>query len=443
MIVVRGLSPNAAYLRLLRLATQYDWPVEQSRVGPCRDLGAVTVELDSGERTILLAGRGWNPAFALVEAAWVITGRNDVKTLEEFIGNFGHYSDDGHTLQGAYGNRLLHFFGRDQIEVAIEELTTHPSSRRVVLSLYAPSDLGLDSKDIPCNTQVTLRRVSERLEMTVFNRSNDLWLGVPYNWFVFRVLQHMVADRLGIPCGIQRHVSTCLHLYQAHVAAASRVVVHNLEADLNREEIALSKFDVSGFLREASSLANLSFDLLSSPQLAAFFGRYRFCRSANVSSIEPSVACDILTASLDRWNFECNSKRSAMTDASTYNGSTEIGLQIQRWVFATPVETVVEQFSIIAQRALPLLLETLRSELNPGLRIEFENEASARQASLHFVLELVFGTLDPELVRSPIGDHLRERLETIAAAANHEPSKFRVREASDDRLMDLFGALLT
>jgi thymidylate synthase len=443
MIVVRGLSPNAAYLRLLKLATQNDWPVEQSRVGPCKDLGTVTVELDGGERTILLAGRGWNPAFALVEAAWVITGRNDVKTLTEFIGNFSHYSDDGHTLQGAYGNRLLYFFGRDQIGAAIEELTTHPSSRRVVLSLYAPSDLGLDSKDIPCNTQMTLRRVSGRLEMTVFNRSNDLWLGVPYNWFVFRVLQHMVASRLDIPCGIQRHVSTCLHLYQVHVAAASRVVVHNREADLSREEITLEKLDMSGFLRDAPSLANLSFDSLSSPQLAAFFGRYRSCRSTNINSLEPSAACDILTASLDRWNFECHLKRSAMTETPTYNGPTEIGLQIQRWVLTTSVESVVEQLSTIAQRAQPMLLESLRSELSPGLRIEFEDETSARRASLHFVLELVFGTLDPELVRSPMGDHLRERLETIAAAANLEPSKFRVREASDDQLMDLFGALLT
>ena len=443
MIVVRGLSPNAAYLRLLKLATQNDWPVEQSRVGPCRDLGTVTVELDGGERTILLAGRGWNPAFALVEAAWVITGRNDVRTLAEIIGNFGHYSDDGHTLQGAYGNRLLHFFGCNQIDAAIEELTKHPSSRRVVLSLFAPSDLGLESKDIPCNTQVTLRRVCERLEMTVFNRSNDLWLGVPYNWFVFRILQHMVADRLGIPCGIQRHVSTCLHLYQIHVAAASRVVVHNLEADINREEITLGKLDVSGFLCDAPALANLSFDMLSSPQLVAFFRRYRTCRSTNINSLESSDACDILTASLERWNFECNSKRSAMTETPIYNGPTEIGLQIQYWVLATPVESVVEQFSTIAQRALPMLLESLRSELSPGLRIEFENEVSARRASFHFVLEMVLGTLDPELVRSPMGDQMRERLEAIAAAANLEQSKLRVREASDDRLMDLFGALIT
>lgn len=444
MIVVRGLSPNAAYLRLLVLAAQNDWPVEQSRVGPCRDLGAVTVELDGGERTILLAGRGWNPAFALVEAAWVITGRKDVKTLAEFIGAFGRYSDDGQTLQGAYGDRLRHFFGRDQIESAIEELIKHPSSRRVVLSLYATSDLGLDSKDIPCNTQVVLRRVKGRLEMTVFNRSNDLWLGVPYNWFVFRALQHMIADRLGIPCGIQRHVSSCLHLYEVHLAAASRVVACNLEADVDREGMELAGLDVRGLLRDATALSDLSFDLLSSSQLVNFFRRFRSCRSANANGSELSTTRDVLTTSLDRWNLERNSMGpNAVTETLTYNGETEVGLQIQRWVFATPVDVMVGRLTVVAQVALPMLREALHSELGPGLRVEFEDAASEHRASLHFVLELIFGTLDPELVRTTMGDRLRERLGAIAAAVGLEPAKFRLREVHDDRLVDLFGALLT
>lgn len=444
MIVVRGLSPNAAYLRLLTLATQNDWNIERSRVGICRDLGAVTVELDGGERTILLAGRGWNPAFALVEAAWVISGRKDVKTLAEFIGNFGLYSDDGQTLQGAYGNRLRHFFGRDQIELAIEELTKHPSSRRTVLSLYGPSDLGLDSKDIPCNTQIALRRVGGRLELTVFNRSNDLWLGVPYNWFVFRVLQHMIADRLGIPCGIQRHVSSCLHLYEIHVAAASRVVGCNLEADLDREEMELARLDMRGLLHDANALADLAYHLLASSQLVEFFGRFRSYRSANLNRSEPSATRNVLTISLDRWNLERNSKRpNAVTETLTYNAETEVGLQIQRWALATPIDTVLEQITKVSQMALPMLRVALRSELDPGVSVEFKDAASERRASLRYVLELILGTLDPELVRTTIGDRLRERLDAIAAFAGLGPAKFRAREARDEMLMELFGALLT
>lgn len=442
MIVIRGLSPNVAYRRLLALATQYEWPVENSRVGPCRDMGAVTVELDGGERTIFLSGRGWNPAFALVEAAWVISGRNDVKTLSEFIRNFGKYSDDGETLQGAYGNRLRHFFGRDQIEAAIKELTTNPASRRVVMSLYSPNDLGLNSKDIPCNTHVVLRKVQNRLEMTVSNRSNDLWLGVPYNWFVFRIVQHLIADRLGIACGIQRHVSSCMHLYETNVAAASRVVAINREADLEREEEMVVGLDVPGLLRDASTLADLSFGSLTSHQLTDFFAHSRTNQSTNAIDSNFPVAGSVLITSMNRWNLEHYLKKDdAMTEPPNYNGETETGLQIQRWALTTPVPTVVERLNEVAQEALPILRETLRSEFDQGLRVDFDDAESERRAAMQFVLELIFGTLDPELVRTKIGDTLREQLTKIAMAAGLTPVPFRLRELDDKRLKHLFGTL--
>lgn len=131
-----------------------------------------------------------------------------------------------------------------------------------------------------------------------------------------------------------------------------------------------------------------------------------------------------------------------MTEKLAYNGETEVGLEIQRWVFDTPVALVVEQLTLVAQEALPMLHEALRCQLGAGLRVEFEDAASERRASLHFVLELILGTLDPELVRTVIGQRLRERLEEIAASAGLEPTKFHVREAHDDRLLALFGALL-
>lgn len=443
MIVIRGLSPNEAYRRLLALATQHDWPLEASRVGPCRDLGAVTVELDGGGRTIFLSGRGWNPAFAIVEAAWIVSGRNDVKPLKQFIGSYDRFSDDGQTLHGAYGYRLRHHFKRDQIEAAIDELTSSPASRRVVMTLYAPDDLGLNSKDIPCNTQVTLRLVRGRLEMTVSNRSNDLWLGVPYNWFVFRVLQHLIADRLGVACGVQRHVSSYVHLYETDFIAAARVATINRKVDLERKEAALGGLDVLGLLRDASALTDLSFNSLTSTQLIDFFARFRFYRSANFTGPDLTPAEDILTESLDRWNLDRHLRRgNNMTQPLTYNPETETGLQIQQWVFATPVDAVIERLNVVAQEAMPMLREALRSELGQGLRIDFEDAASERRAAMHFVLELIFGTLDPALVRSPIGDKVRDRITTISTAAGLPQSPLRHRELSDERLKYLFGAIL-
>ena len=443
MIVIRGLSPNASYLRLLSLATQQEWPLEASRVGPCRDLGAVTVELGGGERTIFLSGRGWNPAFALVEAAWVLAGRNDVKPLTEFIAKFGQFSDDGQTLHGAYGYRLRHYFGRDQIDAAVAELKANPESRRVVMSLFAPGDLGQHSKDIPCNTHVALRRVRGRLEMTVFNRSNDLWLGVPYNWFVFRALQYVIARQLDIACGIQRHISSCLHLYEKDVAAARRVAITNRDADLDLVESELTGLDVAGLLRDANALADHSFDSLTSNQLKDFFAHLRSYRSSSTSA-DSTASRSILEISLDRWKQEHHlTKATTVTQPLTYNPGTETGLQVQQWAFATPMNTTIERLTIVAREATPFLHEALRAELGQGIEIKFQDAASEHQAAMHFVLELIFGTLDPELVRTAIGDQLRERLAAIANAACLPPKPLRFRELSDDRLKCLFGTLIS
>jgi len=438
MIVIRGLSPNAAYLRLLAIATQNDWPLEESRVGRCRDLGAVTVELDAGERTILLEARRWNPAFALVEAAWVVTGRNDVKTLANFIKNFDDYSDDGLTLRGAYGYRLRHFFNRDQIEIAINELIERPLSRRAVLSLYSADDLGLDSKDIPCNIQVALRQTQGRLDITVFNRSNDLWLGVPYNWFVFRMLQHMIADRLGVPCGIQRHVSSCLHLYEAKENDARRVVACNQQAELEREEMELAKLDTPGLLRDATALADQSFELLSSAQLTNFFDRYRSYLSGSAKHTKPPTAYDVLTRSLDLWNPRRPDKKNK---ASGRTVRPVIGRKIQSWVFHEPVSTIAERLSEIAQEATPMLREALNSEPGQESSISPKDAASEHQASLKFILELILGTLAPELIQTGAGDRLRDRLDIIATAAHLEPTKLREREARHGWLDNLFNTL--
>lgn len=439
MIVVRGLSPNAAYLRLLALATNHSWPIEKSRAGICRNLGAVTVELDVGQRTILLAGRGWNPAFALVEAAWVIVGRNDLQPLAELIRGFDRFSDDGNTLHGAYGHRLRHYFGQDQLELGIRELSEHTNTRRVVLSLYSPSDLGFSSKDIPCNTQIVLRRVDGRLEMTVFNRSNDLWLGVPYNWFVFWTLQCYIARRLKIQCGIQRHVSSCMHLYDDHFVAAQCVVRSNDEADLARAETNLAPLDIEGLLNDVSELADRSFDHLSSAQLANAFKQYfQYCRGGQVTALPPAL--DVLATSLDLWNSARRSLEVNTVSNTTLNtnNDTETHLRIQRWVLATDPATAVEVIDKLALRAFPKLCEALKLELGLGVTIGFESSAAQHQATLHFVLELILGTLDPELVRTSIGDHLRDRIRQIASIAGLPLRTYRSREMSEQTLLDIF-----
>jgi len=241
MIGFQGNSFNYAYLAALKIAVDPSRTVDSSRVGPVVNLGQAYFEIAPNDpRLIFLNSRKLNPVFAIVEGVWVLCGDNKLSPLENEISDFSKFSDDGETLFGAYGYRLREKFDTDQIQDAINILKEDPDSRRVVLSMYHAKDLTANSKDIPCNTSLFLKIVNGALDITVINRSNDLYLGLPHNVFVFGLLQRYISNELGLPNGIQRHFTDCLHLYQCDVQSAQNVLEFN---DLKEINSISSKFD--------------------------------------------------------------------------------------------------------------------------------------------------------------------------------------------------------
>src|SRR2546422_1067872 len=73
-------------------------------------------------RVCLLKGRRFNPFFGLAEASWVLAGLNVLEPLRFFLATIEEYSDDGMTLNGAYGYRMRKALGMDQLEEVIRIL---------------------------------------------------------------------------------------------------------------------------------------------------------------------------------------------------------------------------------------------------------------------------------------------------------------------------------
>lgn len=176
----------------------------------------------SNERVLFHEGRDCNPFFHLFESLWMLSGQNDVKLLTYFNSKMDQYSDDGNTLNGAYGHRWRRFFGVDQIHQVVEMLDRNPYDRRAVLQHWSTEDLKLvnhtrgSCRDVPCNTQVMFRvRIDTgHLDMTVINRSNDLiWGLLGANYVHFGHLHQYVADALGWKVGKYHQVSNNLHVY--------------------------------------------------------------------------------------------------------------------------------------------------------------------------------------------------------------------------------------
>lgn len=226
-----------------------------SRNGPvlqCDDPVTITYT-HPRERVLFNQVRDANPFFHLYESLWMLAGRNDVAPLAYYASNMANYSDDGETLNGAYGYRWRHAqtslgddsvgpdnFEFDQLYILINHLKADPASRRAVLQMWNVEDDLLKigpgegtSKDVCCNTAVyfSIRSGSPKfdegkagtvtvksfLDMTVTNRSNDLiWGCLGANAVHFSFLQEYMAARIGVEVGRYNHFTNNLHVYESN-----------------------------------------------------------------------------------------------------------------------------------------------------------------------------------------------------------------------------------
>lgn len=202
------------------------------------------------ERVLFNKARDCNPFMHVYEALWMLAGREDVAPLVYYAKQFQQYSDDGLTLNGAYGYRwrqhnpdtASNYHEVDQLEILIDHLKSKPESRRAVLNMWNVEQdlLKIDtSRDVCCNLEVmfsireveigepsiivdqanpsrhnTMHTIKRYLDMTVTNRSNDLiWgcLGANYVHFTF-LLEYMAAQ-IGVEVGVYNHFTNNLHVY--------------------------------------------------------------------------------------------------------------------------------------------------------------------------------------------------------------------------------------
>lgn len=170
------------------------------------------------ERVLFNAQRDANPFFHLVEAMWMLAGRNDVEFIKGFNQNMMSYSDDGLTFNAAYGHRWRKHFGYDQIDRACRVLSKNAQDRRCVIAMWdGAKDLGGEGLDFPCNTTIMCRIEGGALDFTITNRSNDLVFGLcGANAVHMTILQEYMATRIGVRVGNWFHLSNNLHIYERH-----------------------------------------------------------------------------------------------------------------------------------------------------------------------------------------------------------------------------------
>jgi thymidylate synthase len=181
--------------------------------------------LDASKQRTFLANveRRLDPSYAAAEVLWYMSGGDKVKVMSYYAPSYEKFGDGEGRAHGAYGPRMMRRYNqnsRSLIEYAIDMLTTTPDTRQAVILIWTPDDLVTawckGSNDIPCTVSLKFYVRDKKLHMITDMRSNDVWLGFPYDVFAFTCIQRVVAAHVGVDVGPYCHQAGSMHLYARH-----------------------------------------------------------------------------------------------------------------------------------------------------------------------------------------------------------------------------------
>ena len=167
--------------------------------------------------------------YAIGELAWYLSGSNNVRDIAPFAKKWEEISDDGVHNNSAYGWRIFDKFNFNQWEYVKAMLQRDPNSRQAVIHIKDADNT--PTKDTPCTVYLQFLLRDGKLNLSVHMRSNDIWMGVPYDMFSFTFLQMKMAMELGVDIGQYTHYAGSLHVYARDYQTA----------EMNRAQGACSK----------------------------------------------------------------------------------------------------------------------------------------------------------------------------------------------------------
>ena len=152
---------------------------------------------------------------AAAELAWFLSGTKDASWVNSKTKIWKDFTDQDGNIPTAYGYRWSHLWGYDQINNILTKLALDPTSRQQVLLTWDPmNDNRVDSKNIPCPFVYVVNIIDNKLNLHLTVRSNDTWLGLPYDVMTACLLGRALANSLDIDLGKLHYSVANLHLYE-------------------------------------------------------------------------------------------------------------------------------------------------------------------------------------------------------------------------------------
>ena len=167
-------------------------------------LFGIDLDLDSNKFPLLTL-RKTSPKFFIAETLWFFTGTKKLDFFQKFSKGWDSFKDTNNNIESNYGYRWRRYFKRDQIESLVEMLVNEPSSRQGVLCTWDPATDGLASpkkqSGVPCGCMTVFNVLDGKLFCHVIFRSEDLILGITHDVPGASLLQHIIAQKVGLDVG--------------------------------------------------------------------------------------------------------------------------------------------------------------------------------------------------------------------------------------------------
>jgi len=213
-----------------------------SRAGKTKEILGFQAILTNPLNNILLRfpERKFSLSYACAEMLWYLSMTNKIDMIEAYAPSYKNFAEDG-IAYGAYGHRwknspgfiqedtaFFHPNGRNQLDALIHLLKTNPNTRQAIITCWDSGDLlhaiiG-NHKDLPCTISLKFFVRNGKLHLIADMRSNDAWLGLPYDVFCFTTLQRIVAAECKLQLGTYIHQAGSEHVYEKNYAKINKIL---------------------------------------------------------------------------------------------------------------------------------------------------------------------------------------------------------------------------
>lgn len=212
-----------------------------------------------------------DPVFAAANFVFTISGGHEPQMITAYNSRGQAFAEDSSRYETAFGSRL--FSPGHQIAYVKKKLMLDRQSRRAVAQIYGPDDTLLDRRDTPCAISLQFLIRDERLDCVCFMRSQSAVMVMPYDVFLFTMIQEWLAVEIGVPVGEYSHVCGSLHYYEEDKSIFEGILSEKVESE-QMAEMTSSGADVANRLVEYERI--LRYNRLRSENVEPILGLDRY-----------------------------------------------------------------------------------------------------------------------------------------------------------------------